>query len=99
MSSPLRLVPLLALLAGCVSQQPLELSADHPANPAASAGFMATPEALAAYRSAEEFGAAKSRAPGDGMGGMNHAMPGMGHGAMSHGAMGHGSMTHGSTAR
>jgi Cu/Ag efflux protein CusF len=75
------------ILAGCVEARPLHLADDNPASPRASEGLVASPAALEAYRTPEQFASAAAEdaktAAGDGMAGMNHgSIAGMDHGAM-----------------
>jgi hypothetical protein len=105
----MRLLPhaslaMLALgLTACVSAAPLELADDHPASPAAASGLIATPSAIEAYKSPDDFvarAAADASAPPSshaGHGGhagmqrgsmqMGGGMAGMDHSAMDHSRM------------
>jgi hypothetical protein len=102
-------------LTACVSAAPLELADDHPANPAAASGLIATPSAIEGYKSPNDFIAratADANAPPSshaGHGGhagmqrgsmqMGGGMAGMDHSAMDHSRMQGGAAQSGAATR
>jgi hypothetical protein len=71
-AAPLLALPFLLGLAGCIDTAPRPLAEDHPANPAAPAGWVAEPNALADYKTPDSFAADAVAPPAGGMAGMAH---------------------------
>jgi hypothetical protein len=92
-SAPAVLAATTVGLAACVSAAPLQLPDDHPASPAAAAGLIDIPTAIAGYKSPDDFmarSAADTNAPAGGRAGMRHdsgGMAGMQRDGMDHAAM------------